>query len=138
MLLVFITAVELSITNKRKPTCSLYFSPSVSNYSALSYKVKMNTLSDGFNFSLGPMPDKPSFPIVKTPLHLFHIMHTASSSPHLTRTHTHTNTHSKNQSLLQYRTKSSSPALFASVIAFLGKSQDPLVAGMDLVCNVDF
>lgn len=116
MLLVFITAVELSITNKRKPTCSLYFSPSVSNYSALSYKVKMNTLSDGFNFSLGPMPDKPSFPIVKTPLHLFHIMHTASSSPHLTRTHTQTHTPRTSHS---YNTEPNPPPLLYLLVSLL-------------------
>lgn len=119
MLSVFITAVELSIMNKNKPTCSLYFSPSAPNYSALSYKVKTSTLSDGFNFCLGPMPDKvspllklnPTFSIPGLQSHPYPIFHTD----------VHTRTHTQNQPLLQCRTKSISPAILDRLIAFPSK-----------------
>lgn len=83
-------------------------SPSVLNYSSLSYKVKTNRLSDGFNFNLGPTPD--SFPIVKTPPHLFHAMHTVPSLPHLPNICAHTYTQRTSHSYNQYRTKSISTA----------------------------
>lgn len=100
MLSVFITAVELSIMNKNKPICSLYFSPSAPNYSALSYKVKTSTLSDGFNFYLGPMPDKvlpllklnPVFSIPCIQSHPYPIFHTDVH----THPHTHRTSHSYN------------------------------------------
>lgn len=119
MLLIFITAVELSIVNKKKPTCSLYFSPSVPNYSALSYKVKTNTLSDGFNFNLGPMPDKVS-PLLK--LHPLFSISCIQSHPHPSSKHmrTHTHTYTESQPLLKHRTKSISLAVLASFIAFPG------------------